>query len=270
MTRVTGTGKESSSNFSPDNGTGLAVRNAIKDVFEALRTTNSGSGDPTGAVNVAANQIHVNTSDNLLKICTAVDNSGNGTFTTIGNTTQANLGLLPKSGGTLTGALTGVAGTESAPSINFGDAGTGLFKKGTNQIGLVANQNEISFLDQNGLTINNQKEIRLSEQTGNGTNYVALKSASSVASNITLTLPAANPSVAGYALISTDTSGTLSWGVAGGATGGGTNQVFWENDTNITTDYAITNGKNAGSFGPVTIDSGKTVTIGTGETWTVV
>ena len=33
MARVNSTGKEASSNFSPDNGTGLQVRTAIKDVL---------------------------------------------------------------------------------------------------------------------------------------------------------------------------------------------------------------------------------------------
>ena len=56
----------------------------------------------------------------------------------------------------------------------------------------------------------------------------------------------------------------------GGAVGGGSNDIFWENSQTITTDYSITNGKNAGSFGPITIDSGVTVTVGAGETWTVV
>ena len=84
----------------------------------------------------------------------------------------------------------------------------------------------------------------------------------------TLTLPATDTPVAGYALVS-DGSGTLSWGVAGGASGNG-DQIFWENDQTITGDYTITNGKNAGSFGPITIQSGVTVTVGSGETWTVV
>ena len=37
---------------------------------------------------------------------------------------------------------------------------------------------------------------------------------------------------------------------------------------NVTTDYTITNGKNAMSAGPITIDSGVTVTVGAGETLT--
>lgn len=55
-----------------------------------------------------------------------------------------------------------------------------------------------------------------------------------------------------------------------GAKGGGTNNVFYENDTNITDDYTITSGKNAMSAGPITIDTGVTVTIPTGSTWTVI
>ena len=45
---------------------------------------------------------------------------------------------------------------------------------------------------------------------------------------------------------------------------------FWENAQTITADYTITNGFNAMSAGPITINSGVTVTVGAGETWTVV
>ena len=61
------------------------------------------------------------------------------------------------------------------------------------------------------------------------------------------------------------------WGaVGGGATGPGTDAIFWENDQTCSDDYTITNNKNAGSFGPITIAAGKTVTVGAGEVWTVV
>jgi hypothetical protein len=58
--------------------------------------------------------------------------------------------------------------------------------------------------------------------------------------------------------------------LGGGATGGGSDEVFFENGQNVTTNYTITNGKNAMSAGPITVDSGVTVTVGAGETWTVV
>ena len=58
--------------------------------------------------------------------------------------------------------------------------------------------------------------------------------------------------------------------VGGGAAGGGSDEIFYENGQNVTTNYTITNGKNAMSAGPITIDSGVTVTVGAGETWTVI
>ena len=269
MARVDTTG---GTGFTVDNGTGLQVRTKLQQVIDALRSLQAGSGDPT--VGVAAYQLHVDEQSNTSQIL-KIRNKANDDFVDIGDVAQTNLGMLLKAGGVMTGVLGTSTGSTSAPSFHFGDSGTGLYKKGTNQIGLVANQAEISFLDQNGLTVNNQKEIRFSEQTGNGTNYVAVKSASALASNLTLTLPTAAPTVsagASYALIAIDESGALGWGLAGGAEGapGSNNQVFWENDQAVTASYAITNGKNAGSFGPITINSGVTVTVGSGEVWSVV
>ena len=53
-------------------------------------------------------------------------------------------------------------------------------------------------------------------------------------------------------------------------TGGGSNQAFYLNDITITTNYTIPVGKNAGTFGPVTIDSGIVVTVSSGSYWSVV
>ena len=55
-----------------------------------------------------------------------------------------------------------------------------------------------------------------------------------------------------------------------GATGGGTDKVFWENDTVVTTNYTITSGKNAMSAGPISINNGVTVTVPNGSVWTIV
>ena len=67
---------------------------------------------------------------------------------------------------------------------------------------------------------------------------------------------------------SSQTAG-VRWGTAG-ATGGGSNQVFYENDTSMTVNYTITSGKNAVTAGPVIIADGATLTIPDGSTWTVV
>ena len=61
------------------------------------------------------------------------------------------------------------------------------------------------------------------------------------------------------------------WGIVGaGATGGAGNYVFFENDQNVTVNYTLTTGKNAVSAGPVTINSGISVTVPSGQTWTIV
>lgn len=53
-------------------------------------------------------------------------------------------------------------------------------------------------------------------------------------------------------------------------TGGSADRVFFENDISVTANYTITAGKNAGSFGPITINSGVTVTVPSGSVWSVV
>jgi len=57
---------------------------------------------------------------------------------------------------------------------------------------------------------------------------------------------------------------------SGGATGGGSDQIFYENGQTVTTNYTLTAGQNAGSFGPITINSSITVTVPSGSTWSVV
>ena len=55
-----------------------------------------------------------------------------------------------------------------------------------------------------------------------------------------------------------------------GAKGGAGNLVFWENPVGITVSYSISAGANAGSFGPISIANGITVTVPTGSTWSIV
>ena len=129
------------------------------------------------------------------------------------------------------------------------------------------------------INLDNDKEIRLMEADGNGSAYVGLKGATDkgAEASYTLSLPAAAPT-AGKALVANSgTPTTLEWGTAGGASGGGTNQVFYVNDATIDYSYTIPNNKNAMTAGPVTIaatgngdGSAVVVTVGSGETWTIV
>ena len=60
------------------------------------------------------------------------------------------------------------------------------------------------------------------------------------------------------------------WGsIGGGATGAGGDAVFVENELIVTTDYTLSTNKSAMSVGPVTVNSGVSVTIPSGHTWVV-
>ena len=182
MARVNSTGKESSSNFSPANGTGLAVRTAIKDVFESLRTINSASGDPSGAANLAAFQPHIDSDTNLLKI----RNSANSAFVTLGNVSQTNFGLLPLTGGTLTGVLQLPAGTASAPSIHFNEQSTGFFRKSSHVIGISTSGTERMNISSQGLKIFAQKGVKFYD---NDDSHHSEIKAGTLTANRTITLP---------------------------------------------------------------------------------
>lgn len=81
---------------------------------------------------------------------------------------------------------------------------------------------------------------------------------------------------AGYFRFNTDLgkfeghNGTTWGSVGGGATGGGADEVFVETATTVTANYTITSGKNAMTAGPVTINSGVSITIPSGSVWTIV
>jgi hypothetical protein len=64
-------------------------------------------------------------------------------------------------------------------------------------------------------------------------------------------------------------NGTTFSAVGGGATGGGSDDIFNENGQTVTTNYTITASKNAMSTGPITINSSITVTVPSGSRWVV-
>ena len=123
-------------------------------------------------------------------------------------------------------------GTVTVPSITFSsDTDTGIFRVSSGAIGFVANGTKVA---------------QFPTSTGSSGQ-----------------------------LLSTNGAGVLSYVDApSGATGGGTDRVIMENGTTITTDYTIgtTFGAtcNGGSFGPITINAGVTLTIPSGSVYTVV
>jgi len=145
---------------------------------------------------------------------------------------EAFFGVLLASADYLNAGGTFPDGTVAVPSITFTeDTDTGFFRVSSGQIGIVANGVKIAQFPTN---------------TGSSGQ-----------------------------LLSTNGTGVLSYVDApSGATGGGSDKVIIENGTAVTTDYTIgtTFGAtcNAGSFGPITINAGVTLTIPSGSVYTVV
>jgi len=60
------------------------------------------------------------------------------------------------------------------------------------------------------------------------------------------------------------------WGaIGGGATGGSSDAVFYENEQTVTADYTLSTNNNAHSVGPITINTGITVTVPSGSNWVI-
>lgn len=64
-------------------------------------------------------------------------------------------------------------------------------------------------------------------------------------------------------------AGAPTWTTVSGATGGGTDKVFFVNSKTVTTSYSIPSGQNANSVGPITVNAGVTVTVPSGSRWVV-
>ena len=180
------------------NDTGANVRSDINAVLGAIQTLNSGSSDPSANV---AFQLSVNTTSNLLKLRNAANNG----YITIGNVTQANLGLAPLAGAIFTGKVThNYTSSLTIPS------GTTAQRDSSPAVGMFRHNSTLNQF----------------EGYNNG-----------------------------------------AWGAIGGgagATGGGTDEVFFLSDTNVTEDFTIPSGKNAHTVSPI-IDSGKTVVVSAGS-----
>ena len=197
-------------NYTVDNAAGNVVRADVNSILDAVKTNNSGGSDPSNPVKF---MFYGKSSDDKLKI---YDGSN---FREIGDVGEDNLGLLLRSGGTMTGViLADDASGASTPAIAFdGDADTGLFRKSANTIGLSTAGTERAIVDSNGLTVQAQGDLRLADS--NSSNWVALQAASSVGSNLTFTLPSAHGS--NGQMLQTNGSGVLSFtsvqGVPSGA-----------------------------------------------------
>jgi len=109
-------------------------------------------------------------------------------------------------------------------------------------------------------------DLRLQDAAGG--QYAAIQAPTTIATSYTLTLPTDDGTNEQF--LQTNGSGVLTWAAAGGATGGGTDTIFYENGQTVNTSYSLTASNNAVSAGPVTVASGVTVTVPAGAAWVVV
>jgi hypothetical protein len=116
------------------NQSGAGFRSDLNNGLAAIVSQNSGAAQPSTTY---AYQWWADTTTGLLKI----RNAANNAWITVGTLAAANLGLLSRAGGTLTGALLADdSGTAALPAIAFdGDTNTGIFRPGADQLGIATN-----------------------------------------------------------------------------------------------------------------------------------
>ena len=111
-----------------------------------------------------------------------------------------------------TGIFSHALGTAGAPSIAFtGDTNTGIYSPGADQVAISTNGIGRLFVDASGnVTLNGQGDLRFAD--ADSSNWVALQAPTTIAANITWTLPATDGTAS--QVLSTNGSGTLSWATA--------------------------------------------------------
>ena len=204
-----------------DNASGQVVRLDIENTLKTVATHNFGPRNTAGTILPCEFLADDTTNKLLIRKSSGGDqanpspSSGTAaTFFEVGDLDVANLGLLPKTGGILTGALQLPSGLQSTPSLNLGDSGTGLFKPSSNVIAVTADGTKKLAVNSTAIEFSgnatNGAKIRLNEATNNGNSYIELRAANSISSNLALTLPPSD-GTSGQAII-TNGSGTLTFG----------------------------------------------------------
>jgi microcystin-dependent protein len=222
------------SDYNIANASGASVRSDLNAVFDAIKTLNSGGSDPS---NTAAFMPYVDTADsNNLKIRNAANNG----FTTVGSVDSANLGLLPRAGGTMTGQLLGDDGSgASSPAYAFDtNTDTGMFRSAANQVAFTCAGTKISHFSSAGLFITSTGSATTGIFLNDADNsaHISLKAPDVVSSNITYKLPA---SITNGGFLQTDGSGNLSFQIVAGVPSG---SVFCMAVATVPSGYLECNG----------------------------
>jgi len=178
-------------------------------------------------------------------------------------------------------------GLSNVPNTDFtaavGSNTTHRTSDGKNHSDVVTNNSKISYTDAAAVGLNtthrtsngtnhanvvtNNAKVTNANHSGEVTGSGALTIANNVVDEANLKLDSA--ATDGYVLEARAAeSGGLRWVPQSG--GGAIDDIFYENAQNVTANYTISTNYNAMSAGPITIDTGVTVTIPSGSVWSIV
>jgi hypothetical protein len=255
-------------------GTGITITNASgsitianSGVTSALASTGISVSGPTGAVTFT------NTG-----VTSAVAGTGISVSASTGAVTITNSGVTSFSAGStgLTPSTTTTGAVSLAGTLGVGYGGTGTATTFTT--------GSVVFAGASGVYSQNNSRLfwdNTNFRLGINTASPAVSLAISATDAILLPVGTTGQQPSGAAGMLRFNSSTTSfegyngtaWGSiggGGGATGGGSDQIFYLNGQTVNNSYTIASTNNAGTFGPVTIAGGATVTVSSGATWSVV
>ncbi len=226
-----------------DNASGQVVRLDIQNTLAAVATNNFGARNSGGTILPCEFLADDTTNKLLIRKSSGGDqanpNPSSGTaavFFEVGNLDEDNLGLMKKTGATMTGQLLADDGSGAAtPGYAFdGDNDTGMFRAAANRIGFATGGVNRVVITSTGIVTQNGSDIKL-EDSG-ASNTIAIKPPA-LTSDISLTLPS---SITNGGFLQTDGSGNLSFQIVAGVP---TGSVFCMAVATVPTGYFECNGQ---------------------------
>jgi len=156
-----------------------SFRSDLNNALSAIQTCNSGTSRPTGAV---AGQIWLDTTSATTPTLKYYDGADDISLATLDH---------------------------SANTVNWLDSTVSITGLTTTATGTVLTLSDSSLTSSVNLILQNQKEIRFSETTANGTNYVGFKAPASLSADKIWVLPSADGTAGQF--LKTDGAGNLSF-----------------------------------------------------------